>query len=570
MLRSDRRWPSDLLRKKIAAPVECCRLRTTGNMSSTNLRPHLSYSESTVRSGRLEWLRQFARPFSGGVRYKLVLVSLAILIAVSFGFLLLHRVISSSWIDEDLRDRALTFGQELSATLEDQEEFGSGPGLANNIRRMMAVRTNVLQIDILKFTPEGTVVVASSHMRRRLPFSRADGQRAQQGKPVSRLADVGGTRAWDTLVPVSFKGDVVGAVGTRFSLEHADRLHFRINLWALVFTGISVIVMGYLMVLAVTYVVNRPVSGILSAMQQVRDGATTAHVNVASGDEFEVLANHFNEMMVRINNFNKELDKRIKAATRELDQKYQEVQRLNTMLYITQRKLSQAERLAVAGRVVAQVAHEVGTPLHSISGHLELLRSELEPELAGNAARRLEIVEDQVTRVSAVIRQLLDLVRRDRPVFSPVNVARLIHDCAALVSPGMTAAGLSLSLHVDSDLPAVSGDRDQLMQVILNLLSNALDATPAGGAITLGARRGRDEGQIEIVVEDTGIGIAPAQQKEIFEPFVSSKPAGQGTGLGLYIAAQIVREHGGHIKVQSIEDQGSTLTVTLPAAKEQR
>ena len=92
------------------------------------------------------------------------------------------------------------------------------------------------------------MVVASSHMHRRLPFSRADGQRAQQGKPVSRLADVGGTRAWDTLVPVSFKGDIVGAVGTRFSLEHADRLHFRINLWALVFTGISVIIMGYLIV----------------------------------------------------------------------------------------------------------------------------------------------------------------------------------------------------------------------------------------------------------------------------------------------------------------------------------
>lgn len=539
-------------------------------MSSTNLRPRLSYPESTVPAGRLDWLGQFALPFSRGVRHKLVLVSLAILIAVSFGFLLLHRVISSSWIDEDLRDRAVTFGQEISATIDDQEEFGNGPALEHNIRRMMAVRPNVLQIDILKFTPEGTVVVASSHMQRRLPFSRTDGQRAQQGKPVSRLADVGGTRAWDTLVPVSFKGDIVGAVGTRFSLEHADRLHFRINLWALVFTGISVIIMGYLMVLAVTYVVNRPVSGILSAIQKVRDGGTTTHVRVVSGDEFEILANHFNEMMVRINNFNKELDKRIKTATLELDQKYQEVQRLNTMLYITQRKLGQAERLAVAGRVVAQVAHEVGTPLHSIAGHLELLRSELSPELAGGAARRLEIVEDQVARVSAVIRQLLDLVRRDRPVFSPVDVARLTQDCAALVSPGMTAAGLSLRLHVESDLPLVNGDRDQLMQAVLNLLSNALDATPAGGAITVCARRGRDQGHIEIAVEDTGVGISPTRQKEIFEPFVSSKPAGQGTGLGLYIAAQIVREHGGRIKVQSIEGQGSTLTVILPAAKEQQ
>jgi two-component system, NtrC family, sensor kinase len=539
-------------------------------MSSTNLRPHLSYREPAAHAERVEWLPRITRPFGRGVRHKLVLVSLAILIAVSFGFLLLHGVISSGWIDEDLRDRAVTFGQEISATIEDQEEFGNGPALESNIRRMMAVRSNVLQIDILKFTPEGTVVVASSHMPRRLPFSRADSRRARQGKPVSKLADVGGTRAWDTLVPVSFKGDIVGAVGTRFSLEHADRLHFRINLWALVFTGISVIVMGYLMVVAVTYVVNRPVSGLLSAIQQVHDSGTTSHVRVTSGDEFEILANHFNDMMVRINNFNKELDQRIKAATRELDQKYQEVQRLNTMLYITQRKLSQAERLAVAGRVVAQVAHEVGTPLHSIAGHLELLRAELPAEVTGAAARRLGIVENQVARVSGVIRQLLDVVRRDRPVYVAVDIAGLAQDCAAFVSPGMSAAALSLRLQLDPDLPPVNGDRDQLMQVVLNLLSNALDATPAGGTVTVRARLRSDKRQIEIAVEDTGIGIAQARQKEIFEPFVSSKPPGQGTGLGLYIAAQIVREHGGRIEVQSVEDQGSTMTVILPIAGEQQ
>jgi signal transduction histidine kinase len=84
------------------------------------------------------------------------------------------------------------------------------------------------------------------------------------------------------------------------------------------------------------------------------------------------------------------------------------------------------------------------------------------------------------------------------------------------------------------------------------------------------ARRRNNKQQIELAVQDTGVGIAPARQKEIFEPFVSSKPPGQGTGLGLYIATQIVREHGGHIKIHSAEDQGSTLTVILPAAKEQQ
>lgn len=533
-------------------------------MNSINLKTPSSYSARTAPSGHQEQSSRFARIFGASIRHKLVLVSLIILIVVSFGFLLLHRVISSSWIDEDLRDRAVIFGQEISSAIEGQEEFRDGPDLENNIRRMMAVRTNVLQIDILKFTPDDTIVVATSNPQSRLPFVRADGQRVQQGKTVSKLSSVGGTRAWDVLVPVSFKGVTVGAVSTRFSLEHADRLYSRIDLWALIFTAIAVIVMGYLMALAVTRVVNQPIADILAAIRQVRDGGTSAHVEVKSGDEFEILASHFNDMMVRINSFNKELDERVQAATRELDQKYQEVQRLNTMLYITQRKLGQAERLAVAGRVVAQVAHEVGTPLHSISGHLELLRSELPLEIATGTFRRLEIVENQIARVSGVIRQLLDLVRRDRPVFTNVDIARLTHDSTALVSPGIAAADLTLRVIVEPDLPPVYGDRDQLIQVLLNLLSNALDATPAGGVLTVNARRSSDHSNIEIFVQDTGVGIAPTRQKEIFEPFVSSKPHGQGTGLGLYIATQIVHEHGGRIEVQSEENQGSIMTVILP------
>jgi len=538
-------------------------------VNSINLKAPSTHPARTAPPGQQEQSSRIARLFGASVRHKLVLVSLVILIVVSFGFLLLHRVVSSSWIDEDLRDRAVIFGQEISSAIEGQEEFRDGTDLENNIRRMMAVRTNVLQIDILKFIPDGTFVVATSNPNNRLPFVRADGQRVQQGKTVSKLSSVGGTRAWDVLVPVSFKGVTAGAVSTRFSLEHADRLYSRIDLWALIFTGIAVIMMGYLMALAVTLVVNRPIADILSAIQQVRDSGTTAHVAVKSGDEFEILASHFNDMMVRIYSFNKELDDRVQAATRELDQKYHEVQRLNTMLYITQRKLGQAERLAVAGRVVAQVAHEVGTPLHSISGHLELLRSELPLEIATGTSRRLEIVENQIARVSGVIRQLLDLVRRDRPVFATVDIARLTHDCTALVSPGITAAGLTLSVNVDTSLPPVNGDRDQLMQVILNLLSNALDATPAGGTVTVHARRGSDNTHLEILVQDTGVGIAPVRQKEIFEPFVSSKPHGQGTGLGLYISAQIVREHGGRIEVRSEENQGSIMSVVLPVIGEQ-
>ncbi len=322
--------------------------------------------------------------------------------------------------------------------------------------------------------------------------------------------------------------------------------------------------MGYLMAAAVSYTVNDPIARFMEAIRKIRDGVEDARVDIHSKDEFAVLAGHFNAMMERINSFNDELDDKIRIATRELDEKYQEVQRLNAMLYTTQHRLSQAERLALTGQVVAQVAHEVGTPLHSLAGHLELLRGELPPPIAQQAARRLEIIETQIARVSGVIRQLLDLVRRERPVFGPVEVEPLLQASAELISPGLDTAGIKLHLDIEPGLPAIRGNRDQLMQVMLNLLTNATQATTSGDTIEVAARRRAE--YIDISVRDCGTGIPPELQAEIFEPFVSSKPLGRGTGLGLYIANQIIRDHDGHIEVQSQSGQGSTFTIVLPVA----
>ncbi len=508
--------------------------------------------------------RALLSPFGRGVRQKLVLVSLLIVVVVSFGSSILYHVVSSTWIDDDLKRQAVTFAQQISVALDNHEEFDGGPRLQADIEQILAARPNVRQIDILRFTPTGSAVIASTNAKRRLPFDRQDGERVRRGGMVSKLTNIGNTRAWDILVPLDLDETSIGAVSTRFSIEHADRLRFRIALWGLVFTGVAVLLMGYLMAAAVSYTVNDPIARFMEAIRKIRDGVEDARVDIHSKDEFAVLAGHFNAMMERINSFNDELDDKIRIATRELDEKYQEVQRLNAMLYTTQHRLSQAERLALTGQVVAQVAHEVGTPLHSLAGHLELLRGELPPPIAQQAARRLEIIETQIARVSGVIRQLLDLVRRERPVFGPVEVEPLLQASAELISPGLDTAGIKLHLDIEPGLPAIRGNRDQLMQVMLNLLTNATQATTSGDTIEVAARRRAE--YIDISVRDCGTGIPPELQAEIFEPFVSSKPLGRGTGLGLYIANQIIRDHDGHIEVQSQSGQGSTFTIVLPVA----
>lgn len=142
-----------------------------------------------------------------------------------------------------------------------------------------------------------------------------------------------------------------------------------------------------------------------------------------------------------------------------------------------------------------------------------------------------------------------------------------MNDTVEVVRPGIAAAGLSLHVTTDPACPRVQGHPNQLLQVILNLLNNAIDAidaTRAGGNIRVVTRSLIEAAQVELEVTDDGSGIPPAQQRQIFQPFFSTKEPGRGTGLGLFISSQIVREHKGRIDVTSAEGRGSTFRVRLP------
>jgi two-component system NtrC family sensor kinase len=500
-----------------------------------------------------------------GVRQKLVLLSVAVMIAISFGFAALSLDLSQRWVEEDLKDRAIAFAREIAATIGDQREFESGPLLKEQIRHILEVRQNVSQLDILAFEGDGAKVVATSDPARRLPFSRSDLVKARRGEVVSRL--IRRERNWEVMAPITLAGAVAGVVACRFSLERADRLAFRTRVWALTLTAASVVVMGFLMSLAIRQVVDRPIRGFVSAIARIRGGDTGAIVKVRGADEFGVMAQHFNEMMARVNQFSDELQVRVKEAVGELDQRFHEVQHLNEQLFELQRRLSHAERLSVSGRIMAQVAHEIGTPLHSVAGHLELLRKVLPPALlTEEAGRRLGIIETQLARVSEIIRQLLDLTHRSAGDPEPVDVNRLVREAVELVRPGMSAAGLGFRVSQTAELPRVHGHAGQLQQVILNLLTNAMDATPPLGVVEVVTRTASGDGSVVIEVRDSGRGIPPAHRKQIFEPFFSTKAPGRGSGLGLFISSQIVRDHKGQIEVESEPARGSIFRVVLPAA----
>ncbi|HEY7651149.1 MAG TPA: ATP-binding protein [Methylomirabilota bacterium] len=499
------------------------------------------------------------------IRSKLVLLSLLILVVVSFAFTLLHLSLSRSWIEEDLRERAVAFAREIAATIGGRREFENAALLERQIRDIMAVRSNVLQLDVLAFTAGDSRIVATSHPRRRLPLTRKEAEQVRRGGVVSRLVSGQSGRYWEIVAPVRLDAGVAGAVAVEFSLDRADALAGRIRRWALLVTAASVLVMGALMSLAVHGIVDRPLRRFLATVHRVREGDTAATVTVAARDEFGELAYHFNAMTARIHAFSEELQVRVGAATRELEGRYREVDRLNAQLFTMQRSLSHAERLALAGRIMAEVAHEVGTPLHSIAGHLELLRQDLSQSgLTPGFTRRLDIVEGQLARVTQIIAGLLDVTRRPTGDPSLIEVNSLVHDTVDLVRPQIVRAGIDLEIRLDPAPLRVRGHAGPLQQVVLNLLTNALDATPAGHRIGVATRAAPSPDEVEIEVRDTGSGIPATEQKRIFEPFFSTKEPGRGSGLGLFISAQIVQEHRGRIELDSEEGRGSVFRVLLP------
>jgi two-component system NtrC family sensor kinase len=499
------------------------------------------------------------------VRQKLVLLSLLIVVVVSFTFTLVHLRFTRQLVEEDLAERAVVFAREIAATIGDRRELESGPLLERQIAQIMEARTSVLQLDILAFSGDETRLVATSDPRRRLPLTRADIAEVRRRRPVSRLISDGDVRHWEVVAPVVLEGTVAGAVAAKFSLGRADQLAARSRTWTLLVTAVSVVVMGALMSLAVQLVVTRPIGRFLAAIREVQSGRAAAPVHVRAGDEFGVLARHFNEMMARIRDFSDELNARIAGATRELEGRYREVERLNEMLFAMQRSLGHAERLALSGRIIAEIAHEVGTPLQSMAGHLELLRQDLPPALASDGVlHRLAVIESQLTRVTEIIAQLMDLSRRDPGPRAEVDLNPLVHETVELVRPGFGKHGLTLTLSVDPALPRVLAHTSQIQQIVLNLLTNAMDATPPGGQVSV-TTTGK-AGVAEIEVRDTGRGIPAAEQKLVFEPFFSTKEPGRGTGLGLFISAQIVREYQGRLDFTSVEGEGTAFRLQLPAA----
>ena len=249
-----------------------------------------------------------------------------------------------------------------------------------------------------------------------------------------------------------------------------------------------------------------------------------------------------------------------------LAQKVAELERVNEDLVRARASLVRAERLATAGRLASGIAHEVGNPLGAITGYAELARDRVAAGESGrpDAEDFLRRIGEEARRIDRIVRGLLELARPAAPAEGEIDVAVPIEAALRLARVQSRFRDVAVDVAIPPDLPRVAGDEARLAQVFLNLLLNAADAMAGAGRIAVTARpRG---GRVEVEVRDSGPGIPAADLGRVFEPFFSTKAAGEGTGLGLAISQGIVESLGGELGAANAEGGGAVLTVALRAA----
>ncbi len=323
--------------------------------------------------------------------------------------------------------------------------------------------------------------------------------------------------------------------------------------------------------LAVGISVRRPLEALVRAALRLRQDKPVQRIPIRGEDEIGQLASTFNRMA-----------ERLEAA-------HGEIRAGGLARLELERQVHEAQKLAAVGRLASEVAHEIGTPLNIISGRTERIQKGLQAVQAvlGDA----DTILGQIGRIGGILRRLLEYARPRRANIRPIQVGPVLARTIELLEPPAREREVAVQAHIPQDLPPPLADPDQLQQVLLNLMTNALDATPPGGRVDVGATQdasasipgasptGKDDrprvsrGQagepyLTLVVADTGCGIPPQRLEQIFEPFFSTKERRGGTGLGMPIVEDILLTHHGAIEVRSREGAGTAVLLRWPRQPE--
>jgi signal transduction histidine kinase len=534
------------------------------------------------------WVRSLIRDRISRVGLKTKITFLIILIVV--GVLLLASYLDYHFAKKDqielYLNRNVLIAKQIDASIPDRAISEDLSHIRDEVEEWLLSRPFLMEIDVFLFSAKDWEIVVSHSRdvhRTSLVLSKDQINRLKMDKDLSSLHDVGGEKWLEVIVPLHLGTKAIGGVRLVSSLDEAQSFLSKKRNRAMILTFFSILVILITLTMLFGKLVGDPIQRLVEAMSRAEKGDLEAEAQIQGEDELGKLGRNFNrmlrtirethqqniELLRQVNQFNEELTRRIEAATSELAKRNEELRLLNEALFESQRQLSQSEKLAAVGQVTATMAHQIGTPLNSISGYIQLMLQD--GNLRPKDRDRLKIIESQLDRLADSVKSLLSFTRQPKPQLKCLDVNEVLEELIHLSEPWFLARNVRLSTHLSPDLPPVLGDSTHLQTLFLNLITNALDAMPQGGVLTIKTQPvspplSSDDGRwLEISIADTGIGITEESKRRIFDPFFTTKKMGEGTGLGLAICEKIIKEHSGMIEVKSEVGKGSTFFISIPA-----
>jgi len=326
------------------------------------------------------------------------------------------------------------------------------------------------------------------------------------------------------------------------------------NTFSLLFSisTISIIVVGYLLASNI----SRPILRLRRMAQAVASGDLEQESGIRRLDEIGDLAAAFDTMADDL-----------QARTAEAEQLYaeaidrnQQLEEMYQRLQSAQQQLVQSEKLASVGQLSAGIVHDVKNPLGVIKGVAEEL---LEDRVPGSPEHEsLQVIRDNASRANAIVTDMLTFARQTPPAMIRRDLRETVEGSLRLTNYMLRKGKVELDLQLPPDPVTLTFDSQQLQQVIINLVQNAVQAMPDGGRLRVHLQR--DDGVAVIEIEDTGSGISPEHLARVFDPFFTTKPEGQGTGMGLSVSYGIISRHHGTIQASSKPGEGALFTIRLP------
>ena len=483
-------------------------------------------------------------------------------------------------------DRNLYIAKQIDVGIPDQKIMDNLPQIRQEVEEWLLSRPSLMEIDVFLFSPKGWEPVISTSKwnipRTTLTLSKDQINRIKKDKYLSSLQEVDDQKSLEVIVPLHSGKKITGGVRVVSSLDEAQSYLSKKRDRAFFLTFSAMLTILITLTLLFGKLVGNPIQKLVEAMSQAEKGDLEAEAHIRSRDELGELGRHFNRMLKtiretheqnvqllsQVSQFNEELTKKIEAATSELAKRNEELKLLNEALFESQRQLGQSEKLAALGQFAGTMAHQIGTPLNSISGYIQLILQD--GHLQTTDRDRLEIIESQLDRLAESVKNLLSFTQQPKPQLRALDVNRVLEDLIHLSEPWLHSRNVRVLSSLSSNVPLVSGDPTHLQTLFLNLISNALDAMPNGGLLMIRTQEIQPQPSsgngrwLEISITDTGIGITEESKKRIFDPFFTTKKMGEGTGLGLAICDKIIKEHSGRLDVQSEVGKGSTFFVYLP------